>query len=186
MSFLCKKHSKIAEEAWSFETNSKHSLVASLERILEIFSSLKLQEIKEEDGEDEEDDLSSSLHLSILQSTLEGGKLEGRRKRERERERAVRWLGWENELIWVHLYLNNPNFAIRPFSFPLFTYWVKWRVICSNSRRTESRLLWKITYTSRYTRWYQEFPYSTKYSESHIYEKVLLSLNLSLKSFQFI
>ena len=42
MSFLCKKHPKISKEAWSseikrsFEINSKHLLVVSLEEILEI------------------------------------------------------------------------------------------------------------------------------------------------------
>ena len=126
-------------------------------------------------------------HLSSLQTTLDGEKLEEirrrERERERERERAVLGVNGGNELKEFIIIPYKPYFASNPLLSPLITFWVEWRVIWSTSCWMESLQLRKLAYSSRYTCGYQEFPYSTKYAEIRIYEKVLVFLYLSLKHF---
>ena len=99
-----------------------------------------------------------------------------REMEERRREKRSRvWLAleWMNELTLEFISTSyEPILHTSPHSPFLFTIQVKRKVTWPISSQMELSLLRKLTYYLRYTRWYQELSYSTKYTKIRIHRKV--------------
>ena len=153
-----------------------YSLVAKWKKSWDLSQALAP---KMEDKERKKMKFFSNPLESLQRSHLK--KKNGREKKKMSLGFALKWK-WVNEL---NEFISSPYkllFAQNPPFILLFTIEVKCRLIWSISSKMDSSQLWKLTYSSRYTRWYQEFPYLTKYVKTRIYEKVLSSPCLSLNS----